>query len=190
LGGGDKRFGSRFYIEVRPSVVQMPECLASLHFIQGGAAGRLHPGDAACANGMHAAGLEGPYYRTTETGTYSWPCLVTLGLFGKVGGVKAGNYAAGKAAGWAEGAVASESALMRGAGTAIGTAARVYASPYVTAMAAPYAVKALFEHCKCCCVPRLRRISSRSSIERFCEDRVDFPTFASTDFRHRTVLAS
>lgn len=117
----------------------------TIHFQRG----VCEPGDAACANGMQAAGLEGPYYRTTETGVYSWPCLVTLGLLGKVGGVKAGNFVAGKAAGWADGAVASEGALLRGTATVVGTGARIYASPITTAAFAPVAVRALFEHCEC-----------------------------------------
>jgi hypothetical protein len=99
--------------------------------------------------GMQAAGLEGPYYRVTESDKYSWPCLLALGLVGKVGGVKVGNYAAGEAAGWAAGAAASENALIRGASAAVGMGAEAFASPLTTAAFVPSAIRALFEHCKC-----------------------------------------
>jgi len=41
-----------------------------------------------------------------------------------------------------------------------------------------------------CCAPRFRRISSQTAIIRIRCDQADFPTFASTDFRPRTALAS
>jgi RHS repeat-associated protein len=52
-------------------------------------------GDVLCAQAMKAAGLQGPYFPQTFTGTYSLTCLAKFGLVGK-GGFAAAVQVAGK----------------------------------------------------------------------------------------------
>jgi RHS repeat-associated protein len=102
-------------------------------------------GNMACLQASHAAGLIPP----TLTVTYSGKCLAALGLAGKVGGVKVGNYAVGEAGAAAATAAETASGWAQTALSGVVDFAEVYKNPYTTAVLAPYAVKKLFEECEC-----------------------------------------
>ena len=99
-------------------------------------------GDVACANAMQAAGIPGPYYVPSKH--YHWKCLATIGLVGKTVGIKAGNYLADKAPGWAAGAGMSESGVAW-----VARGAAVYSSPWTTAGALGIAIPELLKECEC-----------------------------------------
>jgi hypothetical protein len=118
------------------------------HLVTLAVAGSCQPGDSSCARAMRAAGLEEPYY--VEYKTYSWPCLLTLGLVGKVGVVAAGNMAAQRAGqAGAAAAMAGDSALRQTAGSIVAGGSRVWVHPVTTLAFVPSAIKALFAECEC-----------------------------------------
>ena len=100
-----------------------------------------------CAQAMQAGGLQGPYYY--ELKTYSRTCLLALGLVGKVGGVKAGNWAAGKVGQSAAGAAAEATGATRTVLNGVVRGAELWKNPYVTLAMAPLAVQKLFDECEC-----------------------------------------
>ena len=95
------------------------------------------------------SGFDEPIYPVV-TKTYSWPCLLGLGLVGKPAGVAIGNSIAGSVE---SGATAVEARVSSSAGKVVartvGGAAGAFKSPYTTAILAPFAVKELFETCEC-----------------------------------------
>lgn len=106
--------------------------------------GYCQPGDTQCVMAMTAAGLQPPFVKTVETRSYSLTCLLTLGLFGKVGGVKAGNYIPGKAPGLAAKIGFGEVGV-----AVVGRGAAIYSNPMTTAAVAPFAARSLAQHCEC-----------------------------------------
>lgn len=61
-----------------------------------------------------------------------------------MGGIKAGNYVAGKAPGWAAKAGFGEAGV-----AVVGRGAAIYSSSITTAAAAPLAARSLAQHCEC-----------------------------------------
>nr|WP_255429636.1 RHS repeat-associated core domain-containing protein [Ramlibacter albus] len=109
--------------------------------------GMCEPGDIMCAIAMQAAGLQEPYFY--EKKRYSRLCLVSLGLFGKVGGVKAGNSVAGQVAASAEAAGATATGLNATLLNGAANAAKFWKHPAFTAAMAPLAIKELLDTCAC-----------------------------------------
>ncbi|MFZ6779785.1 RHS repeat domain-containing protein, partial [Undibacterium sp. Ji83W] len=110
--------------------------------------GYCQPGDTSCVMAMTAAGLQGPYI--IQYKTYSWPCLLAMGIGGKVGGVKGGNFIAGGVESAASaGAATATSTFGRVAAQSAGVVAKIWKSPLTTAAFLPTAIEHLFHTCEC-----------------------------------------
>jgi len=144
-GGGAATYSKPVMGKIPKAVCEEDECRDPITISVGG--GYCAAGDTMCAAGMQAAGLQGPYYY--EMKTYSRTCLLALGFFGKVGGVKAGNYLAGEVGGAAAGAAANATGLARTALNGVVGASNLWKNPYTTALMAPFAVQGLFAECEC-----------------------------------------
>jgi RHS repeat-associated protein len=108
-------------------------------------------GDTQCAQAMKAAGLQGPYFPRTVTGTYSATCLAKLGIGVKgtaaVAGQAAGKYLPGAAAnGLSRVGLPVAGAYVGAAGTTI---AEISSGPIGIAVSVVGALSYLEKECKC-----------------------------------------
>ncbi|MFC5472736.1 RHS repeat-associated core domain-containing protein [Paraherbaspirillum soli] len=111
--------------------------------------GACRPGDTMCPAAMKAAGIQGPYGKTTKT--YDWLCLMKLGIAVKtpmaVGGSAVGKYAPGWASRLTSILFGGEAGAYVGmAGTALADAS---ASPVGVAVSITGALKYLADECEC-----------------------------------------
>ena len=135
--------------EMPPGMVPVPQssapsedCEKCKHTITVSTGGSCEPGDVTCAMSLRQAGFQGPYYHTYKT--YDWPCLLKLGLGGKVGGAVVGNAVANQVPKVAQ----SMGVGARALGVIEGGVA-VFTSPGATIGGLAFGVAVVAHECEC-----------------------------------------